>query len=136
MGSEIISVVERRRRWPAEEKLKLLNEVLKPGASVAAVADRHGVARGLIYRWLRLVREGRMPGLSMASQLSTPFAPVRIEEAAPAQPAPAARAVATTRRRLAMIEIALANGRIVKVDESIDPAVLARIAAALDGISE
>jgi transposase len=47
MGSEIIEVVERRRRWPVEVRLKVLDEVLQPGASVAAVADRHGVARGL-----------------------------------------------------------------------------------------
>jgi transposase len=52
MCSEIIEVVERRRRWPIEVRLKVLDEVLQPGASVAAVADRHGVARGLIYQWL------------------------------------------------------------------------------------
>ncbi|HEX6001834.1 MAG TPA: hypothetical protein VFZ16_20915 [Hyphomicrobiaceae bacterium] len=36
--------------------------MLQPGASVAVVADRHGVARGLIYQWLRPAREGRTPG--------------------------------------------------------------------------
>jgi transposase-like protein len=38
---------------------------MQPGASVAAVADRHGVALGLIYQWLKQLREGRMPGLSL-----------------------------------------------------------------------
>jgi transposase len=133
MGSEIISVVERRRRWPAEEKLRILVEALKPGASVAAVADRHGVARGLVYAWLRLVREGRMPGLSMSSEAGTTFVPVRVEEAAPRQPAPATRSIASARRRAATIEIALTNGRTIRVEESVDPAALARIVAALDG---
>lgn len=50
MGSQLIEIVERRRRWPVEEKLKILDEVLRPGASVAAVAYRHGVARVLIYQ--------------------------------------------------------------------------------------
>jgi transposase len=68
MGSEVIEVVERRRRWPAEVRLRILNEAMQPGASVAAVADRHGVARGLVYQWLKQVREGRMAGLCSTSQ--------------------------------------------------------------------
>ena len=49
MGSEIIEAVERRRRWPGG---RIFDEVLQPGASVSAVADPHGVARGLLYQWL------------------------------------------------------------------------------------
>jgi Transposase len=56
----LISLVERRRRWSIEEKLAILVEALASGASVSAVADRHGVARGLLYTCLRLTREGRM----------------------------------------------------------------------------
>jgi hypothetical protein len=37
------------------------------------------------------------------------------------------------RRRVPIVEIALGNGRSLKVDEEIDPALLARLAAALDG---
>jgi hypothetical protein len=37
------------------------------------------------------------------------------------------------RRRTGVVEIALGNGRSLKVDEDIDPAVLARLASALDG---
>jgi hypothetical protein len=32
-----------------------------------------------------------------------------------------------------LIEVALGNGRTIRVDESIDPAALARLVAALDG---
>jgi hypothetical protein len=38
MDSEIIEVVERRRHWPVEVRLRILDEVLQPGASVSAVA--------------------------------------------------------------------------------------------------
>ena len=49
MAAEIISTVERRRRWPSEEKLRIMSEALEPGAVVAAVADRNGVCRSQLY---------------------------------------------------------------------------------------
>src|SRR5262245_30848981 len=132
MGSEVIEVVERRRRWQAEEKLKVLDEVLRPGASVAAVADRYGVARALVYQWIRKVREGQMRGLSLKPDAAAAFAPVKVELPAPAPCTTAARPPIPSRRRSTIIEIALANGRVVKVDEGVDPAALAGIVAALD----
>jgi transposase len=147
MGSEIIEVVERRRRWPVEVRLRILDEVLRPGASVAAIADRHGVARGLVYKWLRQVREGRMPGLSVNKAEAAAFVPVSIvPEAsnsprtkpvpppsllAPAQPSSAA--APTSKRRSGAVEIRLANGRVIKVDASIEPEALARLLAVVDG---
>jgi hypothetical protein len=53
------------------------------------------------------------------------------EAVAPSLPAP--RAAPAARRRTSVVEIALGNGRSLKVDEDIDPAVLARLASALDG---
>jgi transposase len=146
MGSEIIEVVERRRRWPVEVRLRILDEALQRGASVAAVADRHGVARGLVYQWLRQVREGRMPGLSLKPEATATFAPVSIVPEAsdatkaklvptppPASGQPASPPALTSRRRSGVVEIRLANGRVMKADEDIDPAALARLVAALDG---
>ena len=145
MSSEIIEVVERRRRWPVEVRLRILDEVLRPGSSVAAVADRHGVARGLVYQWLRQVREGRMPGLSLKPEAPATFAAVSLVPevtdgprtkpvAAPSLPPPAQSICATaSRRRNGAVKIRLANGRIVKVDESIEPDALARLLAVVDG---
>jgi transposase-like protein len=45
MVGEIISRVKRRRRWSAEEKVKILTEALVPGATLSVVADRHGISR-------------------------------------------------------------------------------------------
>jgi transposase len=149
MGSEIIEVVERRRRWPVEVRLRILHEVLQPGASIAAVADRNGVSRGLIYQWLRQVREGRMPGLSLKPEASASFAAVRVAPEAqsdlpaavvmppslpsPApQPEPALPPAPAPRRRTGTVEIRLANGRIIKVEEGIEPQSLARLVAVLD----
>jgi len=40
---EIITGVERRRRWRCEEKLRIVAEVERPGASFNDVARRHEV---------------------------------------------------------------------------------------------
>ena len=79
MVAEIISTVERRRRWPDDEKLRILSEALVPGATAAAVADRNGVCRSLLYTWLRLAREGKLAGISMTRPPVGVFVPVRIE---------------------------------------------------------
>jgi transposase len=146
MGSEVIEVVERRRRWPAEVRLRILDEVMQPGASVAAVADRHGVARGLVYQWLKQLREGRMPGLSLKEPGAVvAFAPVSVVSdegdartkpvPTPSLPLPAqpASAAPTCKRRSGAVEIRLANGRVIKVDEGIAPDALARLLAVVDG---
>ena len=131
---EIISMVERRRQWPAEEKLRIMEEALVPGATIAAVADRNGVCRSLLYSWLRHVRTGRLRGLSLDVQPSASFVPVRIEEPAKhAAPPSIASAAPSPRRRTSFVEIMLGNGRALKVDEGIDPVVLARLVTALDG---
>ncbi|MCW0134248.1 transposase, partial [Burkholderia pseudomallei] len=39
---EILTEPERRRRRTAQEKIAIVQETLEPGASVSAVARRHG----------------------------------------------------------------------------------------------
>jgi transposase len=41
---EVITSVERRRRWPTAEKIRLVEETMQPGMSVSYVARRAGVA--------------------------------------------------------------------------------------------
>ena len=36
---DVIQVVERRRKWPAEAKARIMEEALAPGATIAGVAD-------------------------------------------------------------------------------------------------
>lgn len=142
MGSEINSTVERRRPWPAEEKLRIMSQALEPGATIASVADRNGVCRSQLYTWMKLAREGRLPGLSMSPQAAA-FVPVRVERPAKAAaavgqppaaaPSPETRPTTPSRgRRPEMIEVVLTNGRIVKVDETVDPEALARLLVVLD----
>ena len=55
---EIITDGGRRRRWPAAEKLRIVEETLEDGASISVVARRNGVAPNLLYRWRRLMLDG------------------------------------------------------------------------------
>lgn len=115
----------RRRKWTAEEKLQILDEALSAGATIAAVAGRRGVSHGLLYHRLRFVREVRLRDIAMNR--------------------PSSQAIVSGRDRerwtgtgpigtgtLSTIEIALANGRVLEIEESFDPAALARVVAALD----
>jgi transposase-like protein len=47
---EIITSVQRRRRWTASEKVRIVEETLEPGMTVSLVARRHGVAPNLLGR--------------------------------------------------------------------------------------
>ena len=133
MVGKIISRVKRRRKWSADEKVKILTEALEPGVTLSAVADRHGISRSQLYAWMRLAREGGIPGISMNGPQKPLFAPVRIETA-PSLPAAAmATPAAHPQRRPCVVEVALANGRVVRAEEGIEPVRLARLVAALDG---
>jgi transposase len=52
--------VRRRRLYPVEEKLRMVEQTLEPGASVARVAQAHEVNPNLLFLWRRQHREGRL----------------------------------------------------------------------------
>jgi transposase len=57
---EIITGVERRRRWRDEEKLRILAEFDEPGARFIDVARRHDISRGLLWQWRDALRRGKL----------------------------------------------------------------------------
>jgi transposase len=134
---EVISTVRRRRSWSTEEKVAILDAAFRPGGSVAATAGRFDVSRALIYLWRKQVRAGLIPGVTISEAGAAAFAPVAVVADVPAQVAPtSSERPHRGRRHAGLIEVRLVNGRTIRADESIDPAALARIAAALDGSSE
>src|SRR5271167_3848366 len=50
---EVITSVERRRRWSAAEKARLVAAMDEPGAVVTEIARGAGVDVSLLYRWRR-----------------------------------------------------------------------------------
>src|SRR4029077_6651555 len=57
---EIITSVQRRRRWAASEKVRMVEETFEPGMTVRLVARRHGVAPNQLFTWRRLVAQGSL----------------------------------------------------------------------------
>src|SRR6516162_8635422 len=57
---EIITSVQRRRRWTAPEKVRMVEETLEPGMTVSLVARRHGVGANQLFTWRRLVAQGSL----------------------------------------------------------------------------
>jgi transposase len=56
----IISGMERRRSWTADQKLALVQEAFSPGACVADVARRADIRTNQLYRWrARLMAKAR-----------------------------------------------------------------------------
>ena len=56
---EVITSVQRRRRWPTAEKIRLVEETMQPGMSVSYVARRAGVSQLAVQ--LASTNAGRRP---------------------------------------------------------------------------
>jgi transposase len=128
---EIISGVERRRRWRREEKLRIVAEVERPGACFADIARRHEVSRGLLWSWRQQVRQGLLAPEPMPT-----FLPVQVAADAPSRdrlaialpgPNPSKAAPAEAGR----IEIALPDGICIRVGADVDLTSLRRVMAAV-----
>lgn len=57
---EILAEPKRRRPRTAQEKIAIMQETLEPGASVSAVARRHGVNINQVFGWRRQYQEGSL----------------------------------------------------------------------------
>lgn len=84
---------ESKRRFRAvEEKRRIVEETLQPGASVVRVARAHGVNANQVFGWRRLYRQGRLE----RKESETPsLLPVRVTNAA----VPGARCMSAATRR-------------------------------------
>jgi transposase len=132
---EVITGRQRRRRWTAEEKARIVAESLEADANISDVARRHGVARGLLTIWRRQLSSGgsgHEPVQSFAAVKIDPGAPM--SDGAPrhsAEPDAVAAALPTVRSR-ARIEIDIAGARI-RIENGVDHATLVMVLAAVRG---
>lgn len=125
---EVITSVERRRRWSREEKERLVAASLEPGVSVSEVARSAGIHVSQLFRWRKDLCDRVDAG-------SSQLVPVEIVPAVapPAIEAPAPSASPGRRRRKSgIIEIELGGGRRVRVDRDVDAEALRRVLEALE----
>lgn len=112
---EVITSVQRRRRWTAAEKERMVAASLERGAVVCAIAREAGIHPSQLYGWRRQ--------LCSPPQAASAFAAVRVSgdrTLAPALPmAPG------------MIDIEFATGARMRITGSVDPAALSAAIAVL-----
>ena len=135
---------ERRRTRSLDDRKRIVVEALAPGASVAAVARRHGLNANLIFKWIRSSREGwrdrrREPANEKPVVAVPPerggsaFVPVKLLEldAASAPPRSDVAAKPARQTRRGAMEISLPNGAKVSLDAEVDAEALRRVLLAL-----
>ena len=55
---EVVTSVQRRRRWSLSEKLRAVEEASAPGMTVSYIARKYGMHPSLLFKWRRLMTEG------------------------------------------------------------------------------
>src|ERR1700735_5530663 len=73
MRGEVWGGLERGRRCSQDDKARIVEETLAPGAKVTEVARRNGVAASVVFTWRRQART--------IEQVGPRFAPVQIAAA-------------------------------------------------------
>ena len=77
---EVITGIERRRRWPRDKKLAIVAESFQEGCRVADVARRHGISPQQLFGWRGQLRAE----LDAAAPIEVPlFAPAVVESSVP-----------------------------------------------------
>ena len=121
-----------RKRWSVEEKRRIVELTLVPGASVARTAQAEGVNANQVFLWRRAYRKGELlPGSALLPVVIEPetdsceeFMPVR--EAA--QTAPAETSLASPS---GAIHIELPGRAAISVERGADRALLRTILESL-----
>lgn len=100
--------VPQRRRHPVEEKRRVVEETLQPGASVARVARAHGVNANQVFAWRRLYRQGLLENATGKTGLLA----VRVVETSGVKEATRARSESSQRTPSGMIQLELPKGHL------------------------
>ena len=110
---EVITSVQRRRRWSRAEKERIVAAAMEPGAVASEVARAAGIHASQLFRWRQ--------ELCTAAPVAPVFAPVAVALGSGAGPASTQSA----------IEIEFANGARVRLTGSVDPATVKALVTVL-----
>jgi len=115
-----------RRSWSKQKRRQIVEDTLKPGASVSLVARAHDVNANQVFKWRKLYLEGR---LDTVPKTSSTLLPVKISDSLPTV-RPAAERRRGKARRAGIIDIDLGHAR-VRIEGTADPDC---VRAALEGL--
>ena len=103
---EVITSVQRRRRWSQAEKERIVAAAMEPGAVASEVARAAGIHTSQLFRWRQQLCE--------RTQIPAVFNPVAVTpEAAPVLP--------TSAEKAGVIGIGFASGGQMRISGSVDP---------------
>ena len=105
----------KRLRRTAEEKRRIVEATLVPGASIARVAREHGVNANQVFQWRHEYRKG---ALWAAKQARTKLLPVTVPVEPNTRTEPVVRPVAVPS---GSIHIELPGRALVSVESGVDP---------------
>lgn len=66
---EVLTGVQRRRRWTAEQKLAMVKQTFEPGMSVSYVARQMGVAASQLFNWRKAYTDGSLVAVAANEQV-------------------------------------------------------------------
>jgi transposase len=115
---EVITSVQRRRRWSRAEKERLVAATLERGVTVSEVSQAAGIHSSQLFRWRKELCRRPEPSVPQ-------LVPVKIAPAAGVSVADLPPSASLLRR--GMMEIDLGGGRCVRVDRDVDTQALCRV---------
>jgi transposase len=116
---EVITSVQRRRRWSRAEKERIVAAALEPSASASEVARAAGIHVSQLFRWRQQLCE--------RVQIPAAFNPVAIA----AEPAPASPAIPVLSEAGGTIEIEFATGGRMRITGPVDARTVSALMKAL-----
>ena len=113
---EVITSVQRRRRWSRAEKERIVAEAMEPGAVASEVARAAGIHSSQLFRWRQQLCE--------RVQIPAVFNPVAVtaEAGAVSSPSP---------ERTGVIEIEFAGGGRMRISGPVDASTVSALMKAL-----
>lgn len=66
---EVITSVQRRRRYSGQEKAQFVAMTMQPGSSVSSVARQYGISPSLLFKWKRLMQDGGITAVEANDQV-------------------------------------------------------------------
>ena len=114
----------KRRFRSKQERRRIVEETLKPGASVSQIARAHDINANQVFAWRKLYREGRLE----IPQGTSALVPVKVNETVERQQARSHRV--SKQSRTDLIDIDLGHARI-RIEGTADPDC---VRAAVEGL--
>jgi transposase len=123
---EVITGTGRRRRFSDDDKARIIEETLAPGAVVSAIARRHGLSPQQVFTWRRQARTSTSPS---SDREAPAFVPAVLDAPVPAS-APHRRRTKRARKGDGDIEVTI-DGATVRVGRGADAKTIAAVIRAL-----